>query len=92
MRTIWKYELVVKYPGHQAIVRMPRGAHVFCAREQGPEICVWADVDTDAPAEPRTFEVFGTGWEFPPGERRYVGTAMLDGGRFVFHVYERTGG
>ncbi len=87
MPTIWKFEIVPS-DGHEVTLTMPRGARVLCAREQRDTICVWAEVDRSAPLEPRRFEVFGTGWDLPPGERRYLGTASIYGGSLIFHVYE----
>ncbi len=87
MRSIWKYVIL---PGRdpQRVV-MPQGATILHAREQHDEVCVWADVETTNPSADRFFEVFGTGWPMPDAERRYVGTAHLDRGRLVFHVFER---
>ena len=90
MRTIHKYTLL---PGRLK-VQMPKGAKVLTAREQIDDVCVWAEVDTTAPKEIRVFEVFGTGQAIPQGmgmEWRYVGTAHLEGGALVFHVYEYLG-
>lgn len=84
---IWKYTLS---PG--MAVQMPRGARVLHAAGQGDELCVWALCDIEEPPEARYFDVYGTGHPCPSPERlgSYVGTAHLDGGALVFHVFERT--
>lgn len=87
MRSIWKYTVA---PGREPQrVAMPKGAVLLHAHEQHGEICVWADVDLRAELSDRLIEVFGTGWEMPSADLRYIGTAHLDGGRLVFHVFER---
>lgn len=87
-KTIWKYVLIPE----QLTVSIPEGATILTAREQGDDICIWAEVYTENPLETRTFEIFGTGHDIPVGimiDRKYIGTAVLLGGRYVFHVYER---
>lgn len=83
--TIWKYVLSPGMP-----VRMPRGATVLHAAGQGDDLCVWALVDPQAPTEERRFDVYGTGHPCPAPEAlgRYVGTAHLNDGALVFHVFE----
>lgn len=86
MKTIFKYVL---QPNGEP-VEMPVSADVLTAREQGDNICVWARVDTEeALMVKRNFCVFGTGHEMPDDPNlRYVGTAMLQGGALVMHVFE----
>lgn len=83
-RTIWKFLIdPVSLEG-----RLPAGAKILTAREQGEQICVWAEVDPAAPMMTRRFAVYGTGHEMPDNPGAYIGTAMLHGGSLVFHVYE----
>lgn len=86
MKTIFKYTL----SPDDAPVEMPVGAEVLTAREQGENICVWARVETtETLKDKRTFKVFGTGHEIPDDPNfHYVGTAMLQGGGLVMHVFE----
>ena len=88
MTTIWKYEL----SPHVLFYDLPRGAKVLSAREQGDAICFWAEVDPNQPKEPRKMMVFGTGHVIPPEPMRFVGTAHIQQGALVFHVYEGTYG
>ena len=70
---------------------MPAGAELLTAREQGESICIWARVDTSTKDhENRFFHVLGTGHQIlqAPETMRYVGTAMLQGGALVMHVFE----
>lgn len=91
MRTIYKFTV----RPDMLKVQMPKGAKILTAREQFDEICIWAEVDTDRPNEMRHFEVYGTGHPTPADgigqSREYIGTAHLEGGALVFHVYEYTG-
>jgi hypothetical protein len=86
MKTIWKYTL----DPAKLEIKMPRGAKLLTASEQNNEICVWAEVDTYASEEWVIFEVYGTGHEIPPltYERDYIGTAKLEGGSLILHVYK----
>ena len=84
MKTIWKYELKELINE----IRMPRGAIVLCAREQHNKICIWVEIDDSVTYAKRTFVLAGTGHQKPDGELTYLGTAMLDGGDIVMHVYE----
>lgn len=89
MKTIWKF--VLAGDGPQTIV-MPGDAKLLYAKEQGSNICVWAEVDTPSWQDQRTFEVFATGQIWPDDagvERKYLGSAHLMGGALVLHVYER---
>ena len=91
MKTIWKF--VLSPQGLQTI-EMPAGAKLLYVREQNNDICIWAEVDRYSWKEDRTFEVFGTGHErydadSVEAERTYLGSAHLQGGALVLHVYER---
>ncbi len=84
MRTIYKYTLNPK----DLNVRMPIGARLLSVAEQNNQICVWAEVDSEADTELVGFEVFGTGHELTDNNHEFVGTALMDDGDFVFHVYK----
>jgi hypothetical protein len=82
--TIWKFELPV---ADVAMVVMPADARVLTVAAVGTRAYVWALVDPDASMESREFAVRGTG--HPVGDvGDYVGTFLVDGGQFVFHVFE----
>ncbi len=65
---------------------MPTGAIIRHVAVQNGIVCVWAEVDPDAPIEVRTFEIFGTGWNNINGT--YIATYFA--GPFVWHLYEVT--
>jgi hypothetical protein len=88
MHAVWKFRLSVGREPQR--VSMPRGATVLSVHEQYGDVCLWAYVEPAKPSEDRLFEVVGTGWDLPPADRRHVGTAHIDNGRLVFHVFERT--
>lgn len=87
MRTVYKYSLSPALSNMP--IEMPKGARVLYVAVQDGEPHVWAEVDTDASVERVSFVVYGTGHEIT-GWAEYVGSFMLHGGRFVFHVWKRT--
>ena len=54
-------------------------------------MCLWAEVEAEAPKESRVFYLFGTGQPIceDRAPRAYVGTVHLDRLGLVFHVFER---
>lgn len=89
MKRIFKYKL-------QTIdfqrVEMPKGAEIISIQTQFDDPCVWAIVESDNPAELRTFEIFGTGFSFDDEvKRQYIGTYQLQNGFLVFHCFETLG-
>lgn len=90
MKTIWKFQLEDK---RIQGIKMPTGARVLITQAQHGVLCVWAEVDDEAPQVERWFEVFATGEAIPEQmgvARVYVGTAQLHGGDYILHIYERT--
>lgn len=62
------------------------GARILHVANQYGDIAIWYECDPAASVMPQVFEVVGTGGPVPiVGD--YVGSAILDGGRLVFHVY-----
>lgn len=84
MKTIYKYPL---NPADLYIL-MPIGAKILSVAQQDNQICLWAEVDNEAPEGLVGFEVFGTGHEVPDNDREFIGTALINDGEFVFHVYK----
>lgn len=83
-KTNWKFTLQP-----ECKVEMPEGAQLLTVREQGDDICLWALVDSDAPMVARRFVGFGTGHQIPEDQAlSFIGTAMLQGGNLVFHIFE----
>ncbi len=85
---IWKFPLRVStLATGDTQIEMPYIHNILTAREQGEDICIWAEVDTASPMIARRFRVIGTGHEMPDVALSYIGTAMLLDGRLVLHVY-----
>ncbi len=84
MKSVWKFAL---HPF--ASLSMPVGAKALSVHAQNNEICLWAEVDTDAEKESRKFVVVGTGHPVPVEAGAFIGSALLNGGELVFHVFER---
>jgi hypothetical protein len=84
MRTVWKYHVT---PGVLVPLRLPLGAHTLIVGFQEGQITFWADVDTDAALENRSFQAFYTG-EGVPDNARWVGTTadLVQG--LVYHLFE----
>ena len=86
MTVIWKATL---QPIDVQQIMVPVGAEMLCAREQFDHICVWYRCEPTAPLAPRTLAVVGTGNPAPEADGRYLGTASLQGGQLMFHIFER---
>lgn len=83
---VWKY-LFTNRAGLQTF-EMPDGAMPIIATAQGEQtVGVWAIVNPDKPKVTRKFNAVMTGFPLPENGR-YLGTAMLDQGNFVVHVFE----
>jgi len=84
-RQIWKYPLS---QSQEQTVRMPKDAVILCVHEQHGVPALWAMVDLDAPTENRTFVIVGTGWDTTQDPADCIGTVFVQGGRFVWHIFE----
>ena len=82
MRTVHKYVL----SDVRNEVSTYEGARFLCAANQREQITVWAEVNTLERECMRTLHVVGTGHEVPRGAA-FIGTALMAGGDYVFHVY-----
>jgi hypothetical protein len=83
MKMIWKWTLT-----QATTIDMPQGAQVLDVQVQHGEPQLWALVDPNAPKVKREFNVYGTGHDLPHNPGTYVGTFQMQGGAFVFHVFE----
>lgn len=89
MRTIWK---VVLKPTDVQHIEVPMGAELLYAREQFQNICIWYRCDPSQPKESRLIAICGTGHPAPDDEGKYIGTASLQGGALMLHVFALTEG
>ena len=82
---VWKYEIPV---ADRPQISMPEGATILMVAEQNDVPCIWVRVDPSRPVMPRRFQFAGTGHPLPDGVGRHVGSIMLSGASFVFHLFE----
>tara|TARA_R110000737_G_scaffold271423_2_gene278490 strand:- start:429 stop:713 length:285 start_codon:yes stop_codon:yes gene_type:complete len=93
MKSVFKYELSAANSSGVTKVSAPFGAKFLYAGNQKENICVWAEVDDEEELIVYEFEVFGTGHDTCQNEgfnKEYLGTVILSGGSYVFHIYQRT--
>lgn len=83
MKTIYKYVLEVT---DEQFVKMPQGAKILTIQPQNGQLCMWAEVDTDAPIGERVIWCYGTGHSIPGWLDAYIGT--FHNGLFVWHFYD----
>ena len=87
-KVIYKYE--AGFPGGQHLI--PPGYRVLCAQEQDGKIQVWVEQDMFTTGTPRRvgFFIVPTGVSFDSDMTGdYVGTVLLEGGAYVFHIYAK---
>lgn len=86
--TVWKAILQAKSAPQSIVV--PEGAELLCAHAQFDQVCVWYRCDPAKPKVRREVVCVLTGTNSPtPETGRYLGTAILHGGNYVVHVFER---
>jgi hypothetical protein len=83
MKTAWKFILQPK-----TTVEIPDGAKILHVAQQGDHLCMWALVDPEQPKVKRYFSVYGTGFDMPDDPGEFIGTALMNGGSLVFHIFE----
>lgn len=88
MKTIHKYVLGEHRGPIQAVSTYER-ARFLHVENRGGQIAVWAEVNTLERETMRTMHVVPTGGHVP-SRTEYVGTALLEDGAFVLHVYAET--
>jgi len=89
MNQVWKY--IIK--PDKLEYEIPQGGIVLVVGEQFGEICIWVEVNPLSEKEKRLFKAYGTGFNINEGvgvSRTYHGSAKLELGYLVFHVYEYT--
>lgn len=89
METVWKVTLEM-HP--QQFIDVPKGAELLCAREQFGKIALWFRCNPKASkTEEKLIRIAGTGHEvLEAGTGRYLGTASLEDGRLMLHVFDET--
>jgi len=81
---------VFKYPLNKSIqtIEIHVGARPLTVQVQHGKICLWALCDEDMPLGEMEIAVVGTGHPAPE-DAKYIGTAQLNEGTLVFHVFAR---
>ena len=87
IKAVWKFPLV---PVPLQDISMPQGARILHVDTQHETMNIWAAVDPEAEAEIRKIAIVGTGHEAPLEGWTHLGSAMMHGGEFVYHVFEKT--
>jgi hypothetical protein len=88
--SVWKFVWPTNMPD-VADIEMPLGAEVLHVSPQmvdfSERLVMWARVDTEAVKVRYRFALCGTGHAAPADH--HVGTALMHGGNFVLHVFQR---
>ena len=89
MKTIFKE--VITGVDDPYTLQVPADAEILYAREQRGEICIWFLTNTDT-TEKRSARllIYGTGHMVDENPLRYLGSAHLEQGLLIFHVFEDT--
>lgn len=87
MKAIYKYEL----EDFRHKLEIPGPAEVLSVKEQNGKIVLYALVDPDSDLiYEKEFLVLPTGMKYDLKDTDvFLDTVMLDGGQFVFHIFER---
>ena len=76
----------------ETVLSLPIDAKPVHVENQYGQICLWVELDPyDNNKIGRHFKTFSTGHiidDFADMEISYVGTALMEGGSYVVHVYE----
>jgi len=87
MKTIWKTALdTVSFQE----ISLPENAEILHVGEQFNKVCLWYRCEPYAEKTARSIAIIGTGHAAPDtDEGRYLGTASLDNGALILHVFIR---
>jgi len=85
MQTIWKFEIK-----NNLAIEIPINAEILTAQTQNGIPCLWILVDPEAEKQTRHFNVYGTGQMITENPGKYINTFQMQGGLFIFHVFEKT--
>lgn len=82
-RVIWKFKI-----DHEPI-QLPIVSKFLRFESVANELFAWFEVDPLAPKEKTEFRVVATGQQILDDSLKYLGTALMMGGTFVWHLYSR---
>jgi hypothetical protein len=81
---VYKYKLETV----STSLEIPRDHKILHVDEQNSEIFLWAEVVPDSEMTTVTIQVFGTGWDMPGENRRFINTFFMRNKSLVFHAFE----
>jgi hypothetical protein len=84
---IWKWFLSNSF---KQTLLMPPGAKILTVQIQNGEPHLWALCDEALPKTERTLCIYGTGIPITENLGEYIGTFQIDGGSYVFHIFDNT--
>jgi len=87
LRTVHKFNLNIG----ETVIDLPMSAKPVHVEQQHGQLQLWVETTLGEPTFERVYRVFGTGHpidDFEGLKITYVGTALMEGGSFVAHVYE----
>jgi len=71
------------------VLNLPDDANILCVQIQNNFPYIWAITKRgEEPNTNRVFKVYGTGHSLPDFPGNYIGTFQMNGGTFVFHIFE----
>lgn len=84
MQIIYKYPIEIQ---EVFSLKLPVNARILSVQVQDGNPCIWAILNVqEKQVEIRTFEIFGTAHQIPPGVRNYIATFQTP--PFVWHLFE----
>lgn len=84
MRVVWKFKI-----DHEPI-QLPLVAKFLRFESVANELFAWFEVDPLAPKQATSFRVVATGEQIFDDSLNYLGTALMMGGTFVWHLYSQS--
>jgi hypothetical protein len=85
MLTVYKYQVPF---ADEFSLELPKGAVLLSYLNQFEVGCLWALVDPTKKTELRYFRLAGTGHSLINYKLKYIGSAIFENGRLVFHLFE----
>ena len=89
MKVVQKFNLNIG----ETTIDLPLSAKIIHVGEQFGQLQLWVETTPGEPTSPRYYRVFNTGQTIDNImglEICHVGTAIMDGGSYVAHVYQAT--
>lgn len=87
MKTIYKYHLEVD--DIESTLEIQASFRILDIQVQDNKVCMWAEVDTEAPIIIWSYYVFVTGHQIPTTTYNYVHLKTVQLNQFVWHIFKR---